>query len=177
MGVSATPSLAGQLSVDGVSYVTDGLKIVENLGLMFFVTAVGFIAGPTFLSNFKKNFKSYVCLGLVIILFGALACVGCILIGRHFTNLADDEFTAILVGLLAGALTSTPAFSAAKATVATAELESLVSVGYGIAYLFGVVGGGPLCPAHPQAHPRRHGPGGPNSTRWTPPSTAKSPGS
>lgn len=107
---------------------------------MFFVTAVGFIAGPTFLSNFKKNFKSYVCLGLVIILFGALACVGCILIGRPFTNLADDEFTAILVGLLAGALTSTPAFSAAKATVATAELESLVSVGYGIAYLFGVVG-------------------------------------
>ncbi|MFQ9859565.1 MAG: hypothetical protein ACLRWL_06495 [Evtepia gabavorous] len=50
------------------------------------------------------------------------------------------EFTAILVGLLAGALTSTPADSAAKATVATAELESLVSVGYGIAYLFGVVG-------------------------------------
>ena len=139
-GCFCYPSLAGQLSVDGVSYVTDGLKIVENLGLMFFVTAVGFIAGPTFLSNFKKNFKSYVCLGLVIILFGALACVGCILIGRHFTNLADDEFTAILVGLLAGALTSTPAFSAAKATVATAELESLVSVGYGIAYLFGVVG-------------------------------------
>ena len=139
-GCFCYPSLAGQLSVDGVSYVTDGLKIVENLGLMFFVTAVGFIAGPTFLSNFKKNFKSYVCLGLVIILFGALACVGCILIGRHFTDLADDEFTAILVGLLAGALTSTPAFSAAKATVATAELESLVSVGYGIAYLFGVVG-------------------------------------
>lgn len=139
-GCFCYPSLAGQLSVDGVSYVTDGLKIVENLGLMFFVTAVGFIAGPTFLSNFKKHFKSYVCLGLVIILFGALACVGCILIGRHFTDLADDEFTAILVGLLAGALTSTPAFSAAKATVATAELESLVSVGYGIAYLFGVVG-------------------------------------
>ena len=139
-GCFCYPSLADQLSVDGVSYVTDGLKIVENLGLMFFVTAVGFIAGPTFLSNFKKNFKSYVCLGLVIILFGALACVGCILIGRHFTDLADDEFTAILVGLLAGALTSTPAFSAAKATVATAELESLVSVGYGIAYLFGVVG-------------------------------------
>ena len=109
-GCFCYPSLADQLSVDGVSYVTDGLKIVENLGLMFFVTAVGFIAGPTFLSNFKKNFKSYVCLGLVIILFGALACVGCILIGRHFTDLADDEFTAILVGLLAGALTSTPVF-------------------------------------------------------------------
>ena len=69
-----------------------------------------------------------------------VACVLCILIGRSFTGLSHAEFTAILVGLLAGALTSTPAFSAAKATVATAELESLVSVGYGIAYLFGVVG-------------------------------------
>ena len=45
-GCFCYPSLAGQLSVDGVSYVTDGLKIVENLGLMFFVTAVGFIARP-----------------------------------------------------------------------------------------------------------------------------------
>lgn len=107
---------------------------------MFFVTAVGFIAGPGFVHNFKQNFKSYVCLGLVITLFGGVACVLCILIGRSFTGLSHAEFTAILVGLLAGALTSTPAFSAAKATVATAELESLVSVGYGIAYLFGVVG-------------------------------------
>lgn len=139
-GCLAYPCLAGQLTVEGVSYVTDGLKIVENLGLMFFVTAVGFIAGPSFVSNFKKNFKSYVCLGLVITLFGALTCVACILVGRRFTGLETDEFTAILVGLLAGALTSTPAFSAAKTTVATAHLESLVSVGYGIAYLFGVVG-------------------------------------
>ncbi len=44
------------------------------------------------------------------------------------------------MGLMAGSLTSTPAFSAAKATVATEHLESLVSVGYGIAYLFGVIG-------------------------------------
>ena len=45
----------------------------------------------------------------------------------------------MVVGLLSGSLTSTPAFSAAKATVA-AEYEALVSVGHGIAYIFGVVG-------------------------------------
>ena len=33
-GCFCYPSLAGQLSVEGVTYVTDGLKIVENLGLM-----------------------------------------------------------------------------------------------------------------------------------------------
>jgi putative transport protein len=45
-----------------------------------------------------------------------------------------------LVGLLSGSLTSTPAFSAAKATVTTEALEAIVAVGHGIAYLFGVVG-------------------------------------
>ncbi|MFR4757658.1 MAG: hypothetical protein ACLT9P_05755 [Evtepia gabavorous] len=70
----------------------------------------GFIAGPGFVHNFKQNFKSYVCLGLVITLFGGVACVLCILIGRSFTGLSHAEFTAILVGLLAGALTSTPRF-------------------------------------------------------------------
>ena len=44
-----------------------------------------------------------------------------------------------MVGILSGALTSTPAFSASKAAVG-ADLEALVSVGYGISYLFGVVG-------------------------------------
>ena len=50
-----------------------------------------------------------------------------------------DEFTAMIVGLLSGSLTSTPAFSAAKATVDSAY-EGAVSVGHGIAYIFGVIG-------------------------------------
>jgi putative transport protein len=44
-----------------------------------------------------------------------------------------------MTGLLSGALTSTPGFSAAKDAVGP-ELEGLVSVGYGIAYIFGVIG-------------------------------------
>ena len=131
--------LSNALTVDGKTFVSQALKIVENIGLMFFVTAVGFIAGPGFVANFKKNFKSYVLLGLVIIVSGALACVGCIFIGRNFTELNHAELTAMMVGLFSGALTSTPAFSAAKDAVAEG-LDSIVSTGYGIAYLFGVVG-------------------------------------
>ncbi|MBQ7857726.1 MAG: permease [Oscillospiraceae bacterium] len=131
--------LSNALTVDGKTFVSQALKIVENIGLMFFVTAVGFIAGPGFVANFKKNFKSYVLLGLVIIVSGALACVGCIFIGRNFTKLNHAELTAMMVGLFSGALTSTPAFSAAKDAVAEG-LDSIVSTGYGIAYLFGVVG-------------------------------------
>lgn len=131
--------LSGALTVQGQTFVKDALKIIENIGLMFFVTAVGFIAGPGFVANFKKNFKSYVLLGLVIIVAGAAVCIGCILVARPTTDLSNGELTAMMTGLFAGALTSTPAFSASKGAVGVA-LEDAVSTGYGIAYLFGVVG-------------------------------------
>ena len=129
-------SLESQLPL----YTEKALKIVESLGLILFVTSVGFIAGPKFFGNFKKNFKSYVVLALVVILAGGLAAVGCIFFGRGVMGEANhDELTAMVVGLLSGSLTSTPAFSAAKATVDPAY-EGAVSVGHGIAYIFGVIG-------------------------------------
>ncbi|MBR5514886.1 MAG: permease [Clostridia bacterium] len=121
------------------------LDLTETLGLILFVTSVGFIAGPKFFANMKKNFTSYVLLGLIIIIAGGLAAVGCVLLGdKVFGYGADtikdiDGFVAMIVGLLSGSLTSTPAFSAAKATVAP-EYQGLVSVGHGIAYIFGVIG-------------------------------------
>jgi len=128
--------LEAQLSPE---FAEKALKIIESMGLILFVTSVGFIAGPKFFSNMKKNFKSYILLGLVIILAGGLSAVGCIYMGRALGETDHAGFTAMVVGLLSGSLTSTPAFSAAKDTV-LAEYESLVSVGHGIAYIFGVVG-------------------------------------
>ena len=124
--------------VDKITFVDSALKIVDNIGLILFVTAVGFIAGPNFFGNFKKNFKSYVVLAVIIIFSGGLACAGCIAIGRNFTDLGNGEFTALMTGILSGALTSTPGFSAAKD--AAPDYQSAVSVGYGIAYIFGVLG-------------------------------------
>lgn len=121
-------------------YTTNALKIVENLGLILFVASVGFIAGPKFFSNMKKNFTSYVLLGLVIIIAGALVAVGCVFVGKLMGETDMERLSAIISGLFAGALTSTPAFSAAKASVSSPEMEQLVSVGYGIAYIFGVIG-------------------------------------
>lgn len=130
-------NLSNEINTD---FVGNALKIVDNLGLILFVTAVGFIAGPNFFGNFKKNFKSYVILAIIIILSGGLACAGCIMIGRNFTDLNNEEFTAMLTGILSGALTSTPGFSAAKDAVGNDHLQSIVSVGYAIAYIFGVIG-------------------------------------
>ena len=106
-----------KLSAQLPNYTDKALKIVENLGLILFVSSVGFI----------------------VILAGGLAAVACIFIGRALGEPDHEALTAMVVGLLSGSLTSTPAFSAAKATVKP-EYESLVSVGHGIAYIFGVVG-------------------------------------
>lgn len=139
-------TLATKVMVDedavnvSVGYISNALKIIENIGLVLFVTAVGFIAGPNFFAGLKKNFKSYIALGAVIILSSALMCVLCIVLFKCNSSMA--------VGILSGALTSTPAFSAAKETVGAVysdpevakAIEDMVTVGHGIAYLFGVVG-------------------------------------
>ena len=135
--------LQAQLMVKAETYVSNALKIVENLGLILFVTSVGFIAGPSFFGDLKKNFKSYILLGIVIILIGGLSCAGCIVFDSKVYGRDLEEVSAMLVGLLSGSLTSTPAFSAAKATVTQGgaiDYEAIVAVGHGIAYLFGVVG-------------------------------------
>jgi len=127
-------------SEGAINIASSALKIIETIGLILFVSAVGLIAGPNFFSNFKKNFKSYISLGFIIILAGALTTTVCFLIARSGSDLTDAELISMLSGIMAGSLTSTPAFSAAKASVATESLQDIVSVGYGIAYIFGVVG-------------------------------------
>ena len=136
--------MTNAFGMESINFNHEWLEIVESFGLILFVTSVGFIAGPKFFANMKKNFKSYVLLGVVIILAGGLSALSCILFGEYVVGYgagADtiDGFVAMIVGLLSGSLTSTPAFSAAKATVAP-EYQSLVSVGHGIAYIFGVIG-------------------------------------
>ena len=104
---------------------------VQNLGLILFVGAVGFIAGPNFFKNLAKNFKTYIVLGIVIIVTGALVAVLC-------TLLTPEYGAEYWVGILSGALTSTPGFSAAQD--AATENLARITLGHAIAYPFGVVG-------------------------------------
>ncbi len=109
---------------------------IQNIGLVLFVGSVGFIAGPNFFKNLAKNFKTYILLGAVIILAGTLVAVLCVFL----TDYGPEYWS----GVLSGALTSTPGFSAAKDAVVGAanqtQLESLITLGHAIAYPFGVVG-------------------------------------
>lgn len=113
------------------SEVVGHYKMIETFGLVFFVTSVGFMAGPNFFHDFKQNAKSYILLGVVIILIGSALAWG-------FALLPGIN-SAYSTGVLSGALTSTPAFAAAKAGV-EAGSEGLVALGHAVAYPFGVVG-------------------------------------
>ena len=103
---------------------------VQNLGLILFVGSFGFIAGPNFFKNLAKNFKTYILLGAVIILSGTLVALLCTLLTDY-----GPEYWA---GILSGALTSTPGFSAA--VDAATENLARITLGHAIAYPFGVVG-------------------------------------
>lgn len=110
-------------------------KIIQNIGLVLFVAAVGFIAGPSFFKNLKKNAKSYVLLGVVIIFIGAVCAVG-------FTFVLGDGYggSDFAVGVLSGALTTTPGYSAALEAAGSEAAKSMITLGHAIAYPFGVVG-------------------------------------
>lgn len=102
--------------------------VAKDLGLICFVTSVGYIAGPKFFRNFKANAKSYILLGVIIICSGALTCLTIV---KLFGVPAD-----LCIGMMTGALTSTPGLAAAL----EATGSEAASVGYGIAYPFGVIG-------------------------------------
>ncbi|MBQ9856607.1 MAG: permease [Clostridia bacterium] len=144
--IAAIGYLIGGIKIKGIEVGTAGVllvalvfghfgftvsKIVETIGIVLFVGSVGLIAGPKFFRNFKKNAKSYVLLGAIIIVSGAATCALIVLISGIDASLA--------AGLFSGALTSTPGFAAAKQAAGEAG-ESLVATGYGLAYPFGVIG-------------------------------------
>ena len=114
---------------------SDALKknfsLVSSVGTAMFVTSVGFIAGPKFFRSFNRATMSFVYMGAITIAVGSLVTVAFVCLDR---SLAPE----MAVGLMTGALTSTPGLSAAKEVAG--EGADLVTAGYGIAYLFGVLG-------------------------------------
>lgn len=106
-------------------------KTVQDIGTMLFVTSVGLIAGPKFFRSFNKSMMAYVAMGAAIVLVG----VGITIL---LAAIDPNMNMAMATGLLSGSLTSTPAFGAAQE--AAGELSTQVTAGYGIGYLYGVLG-------------------------------------
>lgn len=105
-------------------------SLVSSIGTALFVTAVGLIAGPKFFRTFNRKSLAYIVMGVAVISVGALTAIVLVALDPA---LSPD----MAVGLLTGGLTSTPGLSAAKEVATDADA---VTAGYGIAYLFGVLG-------------------------------------
>ncbi len=129
-GLQEIPVLSKFFIADASASAMDSYGFIGDIGLVLFVTAVGSIAGPNFFRDLKKNAKTYLPMGAIIIIIGAGVAAAFALI--------PGIGSAFASGVLSGALTSTPAFSAAKEIAG--DEAAMVSLGQAISYPFGVVG-------------------------------------
>ena len=109
-------------------------KVVMDLGLLLFVYAVGLQAGMRFFRTFRRQGIQFIAIGFLTVLTGALVTALVAWIWKLPFDLAT--------GLYTGALTCTPALAAAIDSVNRLGqgASAAVSVGYGIAYPFSMVG-------------------------------------
>ena len=133
-GLKEIPVLGKFYMENAADAKISSFKFISNIGLVLFVTSVGCIAGPKFFRNLKINAKSYVPMGAIIVGMGAIVTAAFAMI--------PGIGSAYATGILSGALTSTPAFSAAQGAVEAIAPEQLglVSLGHAVAYPFGVIG-------------------------------------
>ena len=103
-------------------------KELGTFGLVLFIFTIGIQAGPGFFHSFRSKGKTLILITLLIVVSACLTGVG--------MKYLFDIDTPSIVGLIAGALTSTPGLA-----VAIDSTQSpLASIAYGIAYPFGVIG-------------------------------------
>ncbi|PCH54081.1 MAG: transporter [Flavobacteriaceae bacterium] len=103
-------------------------KDFQYLGLVLFIFTIGIQAGPSFFESFKKQGRELALLASLLVL-----SAGFITFLIYYFGGVDKNLS---IGLLSGALTSTPGLAAAI----DATGSSLASIGYGIGYPFGVIG-------------------------------------
>ncbi len=105
------------------------MKTYSSLGSAAFVSVIGINAGMSLKANSRNNLLA-LAIGMCMTLTGVLTAL---VIGNFATNISQST----LLGVLCGALTSTPALSA----VCDGEniIASEAVVGYSSAYLFGVI--------------------------------------
>ncbi|QIK82312.1 aspartate:alanine exchanger family transporter [Sanguibacter sp. HDW7] len=99
-----------------------------TLGLTLFTFTVGIVSGAEFFASLRRSLKVIGWM-IVVVAAGAGVAVG---LGRLL-----DLSTATIAGTFAGALTNTPALAAARDAAGD---DAAPTVGYAVAYVFGVVG-------------------------------------
>lgn len=135
-------SWLGKIEIHGISLGVSGVLFigmifghfgyeipptVQNLGLSLFIVSIGLQAGPRFFQILRTKGVIFGLLSVIVVLSSALTTM---IVAKLF-----HLPSALSVGLMTGALTSTPGLAAAL----QATGDPSASVGYGIAYPFGVI--------------------------------------
>ena len=102
--------------------------IIQSVGLVLFIYTIGMQAGPSFFNAFREQGLKLIALAGITVISGAIIAIS-------ISYLYDVDMK-MMTGLLTGALTSTPGLAAAIES----SHSPLASIGYGIAYPFGVLG-------------------------------------
>lgn len=144
LGIIVLGLSLGRLSLFGISLGTSAILFVAllaghfkleipsgvgQLGLAIFVFCVGLAAGPTFFRGLASQGRILATLGAIIVVSGVSATWLC----AKFLEIPAE----LAGGLMAGAMTSTPALGAITETAAD---TSRVGVGFGVGYPIGIVG-------------------------------------
>ncbi|HON07433.1 MAG TPA: putative transporter [Verrucomicrobiota bacterium] len=113
------------------------IDFVRDFGLILFVYTIGLQVGPSFVSSLKKEGLRLNLMAIGVVLCGALITI--------FLAYLFKIDIAAAVGIFSGATTNTPSLGAAQEALKTlpsvsAERLVLPSLGYAVAYPFGVLG-------------------------------------
>lgn len=136
-GVLFAGILVGDLaSRAGVHLSPEMLEFIREFGLIIFVFTIGIQVGPGFFASLRKAGLQLNIAATCVVLLGVLVTVAI-----HF---AFKVPVPALVGLMSGAVTNTPGLGAATQALrdigAGADAVAQPSLGYAVAYPFGIVG-------------------------------------
>ena len=133
----------GRINFAGVKFGTSGVLIVALIfgalgmqvpaivgtaGLALFLACVGLSAGPSFITNLKANFWGFLATTAAIL----VAASGTVALAVKVFKLPMD----LALGVMAGAMTCTASLATTKELFGD---QSAAGVGYGLAYVFGII--------------------------------------
>ena len=113
------------------------MEFAREFGLILFVYTIGMQVGPGFLASLRKQGLPLNLMAISIVLLGVGVTIAICLLGKIDMRVA--------VGLFAGGTTNTPALGAAQQALKnlanyTEEMAKMPSLGYAVAYPFGILG-------------------------------------
>jgi putative transport protein len=130
IGVGHGAKLAG-ISLDAAM-----LDFVREFGLILFVYSIGIQVGPGFFSALKRSGLALNLLAVGLVVMGVLMAVA--------IHLGFGLPLPVVLGLFSGAVTNTPSLGAAQQVLkevgASPDALGLPSLGYAMAYPFGIAG-------------------------------------